>query len=420
MENRQKSYHLSPADVEWALINLNHLVFDVTDACNLRCKYCVYGDLYSGFGDHLSHFLPVEDAKAVIDYLVELWENHPSFAPESCFYVNFFGGEPLMNFHFIHQVVSYINSLNHSRVFSFGMTSNCLLLDRYMDFLVENDFQLLCSLDGDREADSYRVRLDGSPSFDKVYKNLKLLREKYPSYFESESVRFNAVLHDRNNVQDLISFFEKEFNKTPTIGELNDSGIREDQKSRFNAIFRSKSEDICRSENPEKLKKSLDFEDPDSRALMFYLKSTTGNSFRSYNDLLIEDDGEPSFLTGTCLPFTRLMNIKADGTILQCSKIHDRFILGKVKNGEVQLDFEEICNFYNRCIDKLIPQCRVCANKKTCGSCFYYIDGIDTANVRCPDFLTKNQLKQQENRLLRYLYEHPELYRKFLCETVLI
>lgn len=43
MKEYRKISHL---DIEYSLANLKQLVFEVTDACNLRCKYCAYADLY--------------------------------------------------------------------------------------------------------------------------------------------------------------------------------------------------------------------------------------------------------------------------------------------------------------------------------------------------------------------------------------
>ena len=40
---------LESRDIEYNLIHLPNLVFEVTDACNLRCKYCGYADLYEGY-----------------------------------------------------------------------------------------------------------------------------------------------------------------------------------------------------------------------------------------------------------------------------------------------------------------------------------------------------------------------------------
>ena len=47
---------ISPMEIEYNLMNLKQLIFEVTDACNLRCKYCGYADLYEGY-DQRENFL---------------------------------------------------------------------------------------------------------------------------------------------------------------------------------------------------------------------------------------------------------------------------------------------------------------------------------------------------------------------------
>lgn len=49
------------------LINLSQLTFEVTDACNLKCKYCGYGDLYQGFDERVNKQLPVDRAIRLLD-----------------------------------------------------------------------------------------------------------------------------------------------------------------------------------------------------------------------------------------------------------------------------------------------------------------------------------------------------------------
>ena len=419
MSDSYLSFHLSPADIELALGSLPQLVFEVTDACNLKCEYCVFGELYSGFDERLSRNLSFENAKAVIDYLVVFWEKQTLTTVKPPLAIGFFGGEPLMNFPLIEHVVSYIKSLGLSREITYSITSNCLLLDRCMDFLAENDFYLLCSLDGDKQADAYRVRHDGTPSFDKVYKNLKQLQEKYPSYFESDRIGFNTVLHNLNNIQDVVAFFKREFNKVPMISEVNYSGVRDDQRMRYEKIFRDLRQDLCQNDNKAELAKDLDLEDPEQSSLMFYLKNNTGNVFRSYNDLLSDNTSGRKTLTGTCLPFSRKMFVKVDGKIMQCERIHHNFVAGMVRNGEVRLDFNEICDAFNGYLDHLRPHCARCAGSRICSKCFFNIKDIETTHAKCDEFLTPAERRDYENNLLRYLYEHPELYRKYVCETVL-
>ena len=408
----------SPADIQLALVNLKQLVFEVTDACNLRCKYCVYGDLYTGYDQRQSQNLPFEDAKAVINYLVDLWKNHSALAMKSGVSIGFFGGEPLMNVPLIRQVISYFNELDSPKKVNYNMTSNCLLLDRYMDLLVENDFSLLCSLDGDWQADAYRVFPDGTPSFDKVYNNIKLLQHRYPDYFERK-VEFNAVLHNLNNVQGVVDFFRKEFNKLPQIAEMNLSGIRNEQESNFEQLFRNMRQDIQETDNNARLKEALDTSDPEVNELMYYLKNNTGNSFRTYQALFSSDTEESWIQTGTCLPFTRKMFVKVDGKIMQCERIHHNFAIGLVRDGQIHLDYNEICNIFNGYLNKILPLCVACANRKICSKCLFTVDGIEGGHFKCNSFVTPNEYKEIESRRLLYLYGHPYLYRKLLCDTVL-
>ena len=58
------------------IINRKHLIFEVTDACNLHCKYCGYADLYKGYDKRKNLRFPFTRAKRVIDYLYELWKKN--------------------------------------------------------------------------------------------------------------------------------------------------------------------------------------------------------------------------------------------------------------------------------------------------------------------------------------------------------
>ena len=159
MKEYRKISHL---DIEYSLANLKQLVFEVTDACNLRCKYCAYADLYEGYDQRENLKLPFQKAKLIIDYLYEYWEKRYCIEVNDPITIGFYGGEPLLNVPFIQQVINYIESLNPiGKKFHYNMTTNAILLDRYMDFLAENEFRLLISLDGDEKGQSYRVDTKG-------------------------------------------------------------------------------------------------------------------------------------------------------------------------------------------------------------------------------------------------------------------
>lgn len=87
------------------------------------------------------------------------------------------------------------------------MTTNATLIDKYVDFLVLNDFRLLISLDGNEKNHSYRVfGKSKKNSFYKVIRNMDMIKRDYPLYF-SENISFNAVLHDRNSVKKFVNLF---------------------------------------------------------------------------------------------------------------------------------------------------------------------------------------------------------------------
>ena len=193
--------------IKIALSNLSQIVFEVTDACNLKCKYCAYGEFYEDYDERSNKLLPVEKAICLIEYLSELWCSNRNMSAHKDIYISFYGGEPLLNMPFIMKIVDYVNNKKFSTDihFSFSMTTNAVLLNKYMDYLKEYDFSLLISLDGDHDNSSYRVDKYDNNSFDIVVNNVDRLRSVYPEYFERK-VNFNAVIHNRNTLKEIYYF----------------------------------------------------------------------------------------------------------------------------------------------------------------------------------------------------------------------
>jgi uncharacterized protein len=57
------------------LANLPQLTFEVTDACNLRCKYCGYGEFYDDYDKRENRMMSVDAALQLINYLAALWNS---------------------------------------------------------------------------------------------------------------------------------------------------------------------------------------------------------------------------------------------------------------------------------------------------------------------------------------------------------
>lgn len=415
MENDRR---ISNEEVISNLVNLKQLTFEVTDACNLQCKYCGYGDLYFGFDKREAKYMTVEQGRRLIDYLADIWRTHRTKSAQQRTYISFYGGEPLMNMEFIRQIIAYIEQLDVPRHFIFSMTTNAMLLDRYMDYLAEKKVHLLISLDGDKEGQSYRTTHSGDNSFDRVYANVKALQLKYPDYF-SDCVEFNSVLHNRNSVEVTHNFIQQEFGKKPTISELNNSGIKPEKIEEFNKTYRNKEASLKESENYEKLSEEMFMSEPNTNDLLLYLHQYSGNVFKDYNSLFIDDTKRHYTPTGTCSPFGKKMFVTVNGKILQCERIDHKFALGQITSDGVELDVDSIVERFNGYLDKLQRQCAVCYRKKSCIQCIYYIADIDDPKPICQGFMNKEQFEQYSSYCLRHLAQHPHLYQR-LMEEVLV
>ena len=415
MKEYRKISHL---DIEYSLANLKQLVFEVTDACNLRCKYCAYADLYEGYDQRENLKLPFQKAKLIIDYLYEYWEKRYCIEVNDPITIGFYGGEPLLNVPFIQQVINYIESLNPiGKKFHYNMTTNAILLDRYMDFLAENEFRLLISLDGDEKGQSYRVDTKGKNSFDKVLANIQLLRSKYPSYFE-HYVMFNSVLHNRNEVESTYRFIKDKFGKEPMISPLNNSGVRKDKLQEFYQAYQNVATSIQKANNCEALKNELFIKSPETGALVNYIYHHTGNVFNDYNDLLLGREGSSFPPSGTCIPFSKKMFITVKGRILQCEKIDHEFALGQITNKKVELNLEQAARQHNKYTFRYMNQCKTCASKQLCTQCVYQIDDIHDKTSKCYSYYSATQHEKQKEYYMDHLDKHPELYNRILKEVV--
>jgi uncharacterized protein len=406
-------------DVKYNLINLRQIVFEVTEACNLNCRYCGLADLYKGNENRGFHTLSFEKARLLIDHMATLWKDNHSQGSILPVAIGFYGGEPLLNISLIKEVVTYIGQLqNTGKHFHYVMTTNAMLLDKYMDYLVQIEMNLLISLDGDETAQSYRTDHAGNNSFDRVFRNIKLLQEKYPNYFE-RFVRFNSVLHNRNNIDTIHHFIMCHFKKKPTIALLNNAGIKPEKIKEFRNMYQNKMDSMMRSGNCEAIESELFMMTPRVYSLARYLYSYSGNTYPDMNSLILDLSDCDIPPTGTCFPFSKKMFVTADGNILQCERIDHDFVLGCIHDDHVELDCQVIANHHNSYVSKCIEQCMVCASTEQCPTCVYYIDNIREEKPQCKNFCNRESINKQTKQTMDFLREHPGYYERILKEVVL-
>jgi uncharacterized protein len=402
------------------IYNLKNIVFEVTDSCNLSCKYCGYAELYKGYDKRDHKQLSFAKAKQIMDYLFRLWREVYSPGVNYPVIIGFYGGEPLMNISFIKELVDYLEKVQEiGKSFKFNMTTNAILLDKYMDYLVRKNFILCISLDGDEDAHSYRVNHSGKNSFNQVFRNVKMLQEKYPEYF-SKQVMFTSVLHNRNNVYSTYRFIKNHFGKIPSITPLNNSRIKEDKVNEFRAMYQNPLQSIYSSSNCDVIENEMFIKTPRVSNLATYIHRQSGNVFNNYNDLLLEFSNSDFPPTGTCPPFLKKMFITVNGKILPCERIDHDFFMGNVYDDHVDIDYEKVAEKHNSYVFKLIQQCHHCAINRQCSQCVYQNDNIRKKNVKCIDFCVQTEFDKRNVRNIDFLREHPHYYKRILEDVFII
>lgn len=406
-------YHLSKEEIFDQLVNLEQLTFELTEVCNLNCKYCGYGELYSTHYKRRNKSMNFDIAKQIIDYMYEIWFNNPGKTYPRKIVFGFYGGEPLMNFPLIEKIINYLNGLPSipDTVYAYNMTSNGVLLDRYQDFIAKNNIKLLLSIDGDEWGDSYRTDHKGNSSFERVFNNILKLRDCYPDYFK-QHVTFNSVLHDRNNTKEIRGFIYRHFGKYPSVSELNNFGIVEEKKDEFMRMYHLIESDI-HSDDEEFFQGS-----PEKMDLYRLIEQIAGNTYYSYNALL-KKGRQTIHPTGTCIPFQKKIYVSVNGDIYVCERIDQKYVVGHVTKGKVDLNIEKIAEKYSNFYKSFEHLCSKCYRKNLCYQCMFYIIRLGERNLQCPGFTTREGIEKMVKRYLKILKQRPELYEKILKEVLL-
>ena len=139
------------------------LCLHVAHSCNLSCSYC-FASQGRYHGDRA--LMSFEVGKRAMDFLIENSGTRRNLE------VDFFGGEPLMNFDMVKKLVAYCREQEkiHNKNFRFTMTTNGVLIDDdVIDFCNKECHNVVLSLDGRKEVnDRFRVDCAGNGSYDRI------------------------------------------------------------------------------------------------------------------------------------------------------------------------------------------------------------------------------------------------------------
>lgn len=210
-------------DLDFSNMAVKALCLNVAHACNMRCTYCF---AHQGDFGLQKGLMPWATAKAAVDFLLAQSETVRTLE------IDFFGGEPLLNWDVVKRTVTYGRQLEvkTGKQFNFTLTTNGLLLDdAIMDFIVANRIGMILSLDG-RPAihDAQRKLNNGEGSYDKVVPRFQAMVRKNPiSYY----LRGTFTRHNLDFTQDVAHIIQSGFDAVslePAIGPDRSLTIQEE------------------------------------------------------------------------------------------------------------------------------------------------------------------------------------------------
>lgn len=189
--------------------------------CNLRCKYC-----FADTGEYMGcrELMSPETGRKAIDYLLHYSQGRHNLE------IDFFGGEPLMNFDTVKDIVAYARSKQrqYDKNFRFTITTNGLLLDdAKMEFINNEMSNVVLSLDGRKDVnDRMRARADGRGSYDSIVpKYQRMVESRRKSKNDQYYVRGTFTRFNLDFTQDVLHLYELGFDQVsvePVVASESD------------------------------------------------------------------------------------------------------------------------------------------------------------------------------------------------------
>ena len=318
------------------------LCLHIAHDCNLRCRYCFADEgEYHGKRALMSY----ETGKAALDFLIANSGNRRNLE------VDFFGGEPTMNFQVVKDLVAYGREQEKvfDKRFRFTLTTNGVLLnDEIMEFANREMANVVLSIDGRKEVnDKMRPFANGSGSYD-------LIVPKFQKFAESRNqtdyyVRGTFTRHNLDFSKDVLHLADlgfKQISVEPVVAQPEDDyAIREEDLPWL-------------------------FEEYDKLAEEMVKRHKHGDDFQFFH-FMIDLEGGPCVIKrlSGCGSGTEYLAVTPWGDLYPCHQFvgNEKFCMGNVMEGVKNIDLREefsSCNVYSK------EKCQNCFAKFYCsGGC---------------------------------------------------
>ena len=337
------------------------LCLHIAHDCNLACRYC-----FAEEGEYHGRraMMSFEVGKKALDFLIANSGSRRNLE------VDFFGGEPLLNWQVVKDLVAYGREQEkiHDKHFRFTVTTNGVLLnDEIQEFINQEMDNVVLSLDGRREVnDHMRPFRNGKGSYDLIVPKFQKLADSRNQ--EKYYIRGTFTRENLDFSEDILHFADLGFTQMsiePVVGDASDPyAIREEDLPKI-------------------------MEEYDKLARVMIQREKEGKGFQFFH-FMIDLDGGPCVakrLSG-CGSGTEYLAVTPWGDLYPCHQFvgQEEFLMGNVEDGiikpEIADDFRS-CNVYSK------EKCRDCFAKFYCsGGCManaYHFHGTihDTYDIGC-------------------------------------
>ncbi len=313
----------------------------VSHDCNLACRYC-----FAGGGDfHMQReVMDIKTAKKALDFLIENSAGYKNLE------VDFFGGEPLLNFDVVKEAVEYGRKREKEtgKNFRFTLTTNAVLLDdEIIKYLNENMYNVVLSLDGRKEINDYtRPTRNGKGSYDVIIDNIIKTAKERDRLKKDYYIRGTYTAYNPDFYEDIKHFSD--------IGLKNLS---------IEAVVAKEGEEYALTN--EHLPKLLDSYD---KLTKLYLERKGTDKEFNFFHFNIDIDGnkcEYKRVSG-CGSGCEYIAVTPKGDIYPCHQFvgDEKFIMGNLDDGIVNNDLRD--EFYALTLDNM-EKCKNCFAKYFCG-----------------------------------------------------
>lgn len=383
--------------------NLSQMTLELTQRCNLRCKYCIYQDENGKFRNFSeSNDMSLNIAQKALDYAV----NH---AQDKDFYLTFYGGEPLLKFDLISQCVEYLKSKKMKNNIFYSTTTNLTLMtkEKAEYFASLSNFSVVCSIDGDEEIhDANRVTINNTGSHALAINGLKNLVEAYGRENVSQ-ILINMVLTEPytkekfDRIQNFIDTCPYIFPEMTIMYSYADYGKTSDDETKLN-LPNNKALEYW---NPVQ---KWEQDKQDNNKSLFSTNNRHRSFLKVHNRELSNRPIKGYLFNACCIPASRKIYVTTNGDFQACEQMGQAPVIGNVFKG---IDIDTIQQkFINEYENKSIPDCSQCWAIRLCNLCYarcYNNEGIDIKTKRVKCFHERRMVEHTLSEYHRLLEEDP-------------